>query len=112
MSNSPMPLSTDSIDLDISEITPEILEKYVFIDTRRPDVAAEEAITALPSRNIPGRELLSNHEFMEPENGYIFSCYHGNDSRFLAMHFRQQGYPHCFSLRNGYEAIRELQRKS
>jgi len=109
MSNINLPLDTASIEVSIEELTPEVLENYTFIDTRRPDVAASEPITLLENQNIPGRQLMNDHGFMEKDKGYIFSCYHGNDSRYLALFFRQHGYANCFSLQQGYEAIRNKQ---
>lgn len=107
-----MKLNTESIDISIDDLTSDVLAEYEIIDIRRPEAAALEPIHLFEHQNIPARTLLEEHDFMDPAKGYILTCYHGKDSRYLAMMFRQMGFPNCFSLQKGYSAIQAKQNKT
>ena len=99
--------SNTNIEVELNNLN---LDEYQLIDVRDPMTAGMEPITSFPHKNIPlDMFRYGLPEDISPDGKYIFSCYHGISSLELTQWLRNNGFTNAFSLKGGYEAIRQLQ---
>lgn len=101
--NTPPPQVEIHADLD----DPATQERYCIVDIRDRVESDEHLLNPVAHFRMPASSFDIAALPGDRETRYLFCCARGLRSRYLALHLRELGYPHAYSLRGGLRGQRQ-----